>query len=73
MEVAYRINAQELNNKFLESIKLIFGSKDLQILVKDNFDESSYLMQDEVLLKNIQNWRENKAKIVTKTLKDLDI
>ena len=73
MEVAYQINTQELNNNFLESIKLIFGDKDLQILVKDNFDESSYLKKDEVLLKNIKDWKENKAKIVTKTLKDLGL
>ena len=44
MHTIYRLNADELDNKFLESLKTMFGHKQIEIAVSEA-DETDYLMR----------------------------
>ena len=45
MNTIFQINSDELDNKFIESIKALFKSKKLIISVSEDIDETAYLLQ----------------------------
>jgi len=44
MHTIYRLNADELDNKFLDSLKSMFGHKQIEIAVSEA-DETDYLLR----------------------------
>ena len=61
MQISYRLNANELDNNFLESLKAAFQNKEIEIIVYES-DETTFLLQnpanrDKLLtaVENIQN------------------
>jgi antitoxin YefM len=44
MHTIYRLNADELDSKFLDSLKTMFGHKQIEIAVSDA-DETDYLLR----------------------------
>ena len=77
MQVAYRLNANELDINFLESIKKLFQEKsiNINISVAQNEDETDYLLSNSTnasrLLKAINNIENHKDKLIHKDLEDL--
>ena len=63
MQAIYRLNARELNEQFLEGLKLTFGEQDIEIIVSQ-FDETDYLLRSpanqERLLTAIENVKQGK-------------
>jgi antitoxin YefM len=45
MQISYRLNASELDNNFLESLKLAFQNKEIEIVVYES-DETTFLLQN---------------------------
>lgn len=45
MQISYRLNANELDNNFLESLKASFQDKEIEIIVYEN-DETSFLLHN---------------------------
>ncbi len=61
MQISYRLNANELDNNFLESLKAAFQNKEIEIVVCES-DETAFLLQSPAnkmrlltAVKNIQN------------------
>jgi len=58
MYSVYRLNVNELNSQFIESLKALFKPKDIEIIVSE-IDETAYLLQSEAnrqrLLQAIEN------------------
>ncbi|CAA6814432.1 MAG: Unknown protein [uncultured Sulfurovum sp.] len=75
MQVAYTLNANELDINFLESIKQLFQEKSINISVAQNEDETDYLLSNPTnasrLLKAINNIENHKDKLIHKDLEDL--
>jgi len=77
MQVAYRLNADELDMNFLESIKKLFQKKSIHIniSVADQEDETDYLLSTPAnasrLLNAINNIENHKETLVYKNLEDL--
>ena len=46
MQASYRLNANELDENFLESLKMLFQDKEIEILVYD-VDGTDYLSQSD--------------------------
>ena len=53
MQSVYRLNANELDQQFLEAIKLLFRDKAVEITVTE-LDETRYLMQAEANYKRLR-------------------
>ncbi len=78
MYTIYRINANELDNRFLKALKAMFKNKEIEIAVCDvteiEEDETAYLLKSpanrERLLKSIENVSHNRN-LVTVNLDDL--
>jgi antitoxin YefM len=61
MQISYRLNANELDHNFLESLKAAFQDKEIEIVVYEN-DETTFLLQNPAnrqrlltAVENIQN------------------
>jgi len=58
MHTTYRLNANELDEKFIQSLKALFKDKDIEIMVSE-VDETGYLLRSEAnkerLLRAIEN------------------
>lgn len=58
MHTTYRLNTNELDEKFIQSLKALFKDKDIEIMVSE-VDETAYLLRSEAnrerLLKAIEN------------------
>ena len=58
MNTTYRMNANELDEKFIQSLKALFKDKDIEIMVSE-VDGTAYLLRSEAnkerLLKAIEN------------------
>ncbi len=58
MNTIYRLNANELDEKFVQSLKALFKDKDIEIIVNE-VDETAYLLRSEAnkdrLLKAVEN------------------
>ena len=63
MQSVYRVNASELDDRFLESLKALFGDRQIEIVVS-SVDETDYLLGNEAnrshLLRAIKNIEERK-------------
>jgi antitoxin YefM len=46
MHTTYRLNANELDEKFIQSLKTLFKDKDIEIMVNE-VDETAYLLRSE--------------------------
>ncbi|MGC8493008.1 MAG: hypothetical protein ACP5SH_14860 [Syntrophobacteraceae bacterium] len=73
MNSVYRLNANELDEKFIQSLKALFKDKDIEIVVSE-VDETAYLLRSgankERLLKAIENI-ENGENLVEAQMDDL--
>jgi antitoxin YefM len=54
MQTIYQINADELDQKILDSIKVLFKDKDIEITVSER-DETSYLLRSPVNRESLLN------------------
>ena len=58
MHTSYRPNANELDEKFIQSLKALFKDKDIEIMVSE-VDEAAYLFRSEAnkerLLRAVEN------------------
>jgi antitoxin YefM len=58
MNTVYRLNANELDEKFVKSLRVLFKDKDIEIIVNE-VDETAYLLRSkankERLLKAVEN------------------
>lgn len=70
MQTTYRLDASELNEKFVESIRALFAGKRIAVSVSDEvaeteMDETEYLMKEpanrEHLLRSIRDLDEGKG------------
>jgi len=52
MHTTYRLNANELNESFLEGLKNTFKGREIEIVVSE-VDETAYLMQSEANRKRL--------------------
>lgn len=63
MYTIYRLNVNELDQRFIESLKAVFSGKDLEIVVTE-VDETTYLLDSEAnrarLLQAIQRVNEHR-------------
>ena len=58
MHTVYRLNVDEVNSQFIESLQVLFKDREVEITVND-VDETAYLLQSEPnrrrLLQAVQN------------------
>jgi len=82
MQVNYQLDTAQLNIDFIESVKLLFGDKKIDIVIKDEEDntyhnDTKYLMSDkknsDVLMESIERIEENRELLMDKSLEDLGI
>jgi antitoxin YefM len=70
MQNIYRLNANELDQSFLDSLKAKFKDQDIEIIINP-IDETDYLMASEVnrtrLLKAVENIKQ-RSQLVEVTL-----
>jgi antitoxin YefM len=63
MQAIYRLKASELNEQFIESLKLTFGEEEIEITVSP-IDETDYLLRSpankQKLLNAIENVKQGK-------------
>ena len=63
MQTIYRINADELDQNILESIKVLFKHKEIEIIISER-DETAYLLRSPVnresLLSAVRDIEENR-------------
>ena len=64
MELTYRLNANELNEDFINTIKKLYKGKDLEVTVQVKEDETEYLLKSEAnreqLLKAVKDVKNKK-------------
>ncbi len=64
MELTYRLNASELNEEFLKTIKKLYKGKNLEVTVQVVEDETEYLLKTEInrtqLLKAVKDVEKRK-------------
>jgi antitoxin YefM len=64
MELTYRLNANELNEEFLNTIKKLYKGKELEVTVQVKEDETEYLLKSEAnrtqLLKAVKDVKNRK-------------
>jgi len=74
MESSFRLNARDLDQKFLESLKTLFQDKEIEIIVYD-VDETAYLSKSEAnrqsLLQAIKNV-ENGTNLIEVNIEELE-
>ena len=68
MQTIYQINADELDQNLLDSIKALFKHKEIEIVISER-DETAYLMRSsanrESLLRAVRDVEENQNIIVS--------
>ena len=73
MNAIYRLEANEINNDFIKSIKNIYKNKRIEIIINEIYDETEYLKKDEnnydLILENIKSDK----KVIFNLLQDLII
>lgn len=74
MQSVYRLNAEELDYQFFESLKSLFKNKEIEIAVSE-VDETAYLMRSAAnrrhLLQAIQNI-EDGTNLITVDINELE-
>ena len=67
METTYRLNADELDNRFIESLKSVFKNKEIEITVAE-IDDTEYLLRSQAnrehLLSAIDDIENNRNVII---------
>lgn len=67
MQTIYQINADELDQNLLDSIKILFKNKEIEITVSER-DETAYLLRSpanrERLLRAVRDVEENRNVVV---------
>ena len=58
MQISYRLNANELDNNFLDSLKAAFQNKEIEIVVYES-DETAFLLQNPANRKRLLTAVEN--------------
>jgi antitoxin YefM len=58
MQISYRLNANELDSTFLESLKAAFQNKEIEIVVYES-DETTFLLKNPVNRKRLLTAVEN--------------
>ncbi|MBD2569625.1 MULTISPECIES: hypothetical protein [Anabaena] len=58
MHISYRLNANELDNNFLESLKAAFQDKEIEIVVYES-DETHFLLENPANKKRLLTAVEN--------------
>ncbi len=74
MQSVYRLNAEELDYQFLESIKSLFKNKEIEIIVSE-VDETAYLMSTSANRKHLLNAIKNieaRKNVVTVDINELE-
>jgi len=73
MEVSYRLSIDDLDARFIESIKKLFNDKSTYINKKE--DETDYLLSNPAnasrLLKAVENIQKDKDRLIYKNIEDL--
>ncbi len=76
MNTIFQINSDELDNRFIESIKALFKSKKIIISVSEDIDETSYLLQSDNnarrLFDALDDVRQNKNLITVNSIDELE-
>lgn len=76
MNTIFQINSDELDNRFIESIKALFKSKKIIISVSEDIDETSYLLQSDNNAKRLfdalDDVRQNKNLITVNSIDELE-
>lgn len=54
METTYRLNADELDNRFIESLKSVFKNKEIEITVTE-VDDTEYLFRSKANKEHLLN------------------
>lgn len=76
MNTIFQINSDELDNRFVESIKALFKSKKIIISVSEDIDETSYLLQSDNnarrLFDALDDVRQNKNLITVNSIDELE-
>ena len=54
MYTSFHLNANELNDDFLKSIKALFKSKRISIIVEEVLDETQYLLSTDANRKHLE-------------------
>lgn len=74
MQTSYRLNAKDLDQNFLDALKILFQDRDIEILVYA-VDETSYLSSSKTnhshLLKAIKNIEE-RSNLIAVNLEELE-
>ena len=74
MQTVYRLNVQELDEHFVESLKTLFQNKQVEIVVTE-LDETAYLLSTEANRKRLMeaveavNYNENLVELDPELLK----
>ena len=75
MQTAYRLNANELGQNFLEGLKATFRDQEIEIVVS-GVDETAYLLASDEnrarLLQAVENVRQRSLTLVEVKLDDLE-
>lgn len=75
MSTTYRLKATELDEHFLQSLKALYGNKEVEIAITEvQEDETAYLLQNEANKEHLLRALENVEKgqnLVTVKLEDL--
>jgi len=75
MQTAYRLNANELGQNFLEGLKATFKDQEIEIVVS-GVDETAYLLVSDEnrarLLQAVENVRQRSLTLVEVKLDDLE-
>ena len=65
MELTYRLNANELNEDFIKTIKKLYKGKELEVTVNVKEDETEYLLKSKAnrsqLLQAVKDVKERKG------------
>ncbi|GIK59113.1 MAG: hypothetical protein HND39_04675 [Ignavibacteriota bacterium] len=76
MNTIFQINSDDLDNRFIESIKALFKNKKLIISVTEDIDETAYLLQSEKnakrLFEALEDIKRNKNLVSIKSIEDLE-
>jgi antitoxin YefM len=75
MQTVYRLNANELDQNFLEGLKATFKDQEIEIVVS-GVDETAYLLASDAnrarLLQAVENVKQRSSTLVEVKLDDLE-
>jgi hypothetical protein len=66
MEAIYKLKTNELNERFIKTIKELFKGKSISITISSDIDETDYLSENEANLKHLEKNINSEKKTVFK-------